>query len=270
MTTSRFGRLAMCALLGFVSVGIGVANAEVKTQVIEYKQGDTVFEGYLAYDSAVRGKRPGILVAHTWTGVGDFIKKRTEMLAEMGYIAFAPDIYGKGIRPKPPKDSGAEMAKYTIDRALLRARVLAGLDILRANPMTDTSKLVAVGFCFGGTAVLELARTGAEVLGVVTFHGGPLSSPTPEDGKNIKGRVLVLHGADDPNVPPPEVAAFEKEMRDAKVDWQLVAYGNTVHSFTDPAAGNNNSRGAAYNEKADKRSWVAMQDFFREIGLQVR
>ena len=131
--------------------------------------------------------------------------------------------------------------------------------------MTDTGKVLAIGFCFGGATVLELARTGADVLGVVSFHGGPLDSPTPDDAKNIKSRVLVLHGAADPNVPPAQVTAFEKEMRDAKVDWQLVAYGNTVHSFTDPAAGNDNSKGAAYNEKADKRSWIAMQDFFKEI-----
>jgi dienelactone hydrolase len=180
-------------------------------------------------------------------------------------VAFAPDIYGKGIRPKPPKDTAAEMAKYTDNRPLLRARVRAGLDVLRAQPLADTSRLIAIGYCFGGTTVLELARSGADVLGVVSFHGGPLSSPTPEDARNIKGRVLVLHGADDPVVPPPDVVAFEKEMRDAKVDWQLVKYGNTVHAFTFVSEGNDNSRGAAYNEKADKRSWIAMLDFFREV-----
>jgi dienelactone hydrolase len=270
MTKFHIKPIVVCALLGFFGPGIGAANAEIKTQVIEYKQGDTVLEGYLAYDDAVQGKRPGVLVVQTWTGIGDFIRKRTEMLARMGFVAFAPDIYGKGVRPKPPVESKAEMGKYTGNRPLLRERMLAGFNVLRAQSMADASKLTAIGFCFGGTGVLELARTGADVLGVVSFHGGPLSSPTPEDGKKIKGRVLVLHGADDPNVPPPEVAAFEKEMREAKADWQLVAYGNTVHSFTDPAAGNDNSRGAAYNEKADKRSWVAMQDFFRELGFAIR
>lgn len=259
----NFALLTALAAASLLSAGL--ARAEIKTQVIEYKQGDTTLEGFLAYDDAVQGKRPAVLVAHTWTGVSDFIKERTVTVAKMGYVAFAPDIYGKGVHPKPPVESRAEMGKYTGNRPLLRARVEAGLDVLRKNPMADTSKMLAIGFCFGGTTVLELARTGADVIGVVTFHGGPLSSPTPEDGKKIKGRVLVLHGADDPNVPPKEVEAFEKEMRDAKVDWQLVAYGNTVHSFTDKAAGNDNSRGAAYNEKADKRSWIAMQDFFKEV-----
>jgi len=251
------------ALIGVLHTGN--ARAEIKTEVVEYNQGDTALEGFLAYDDAVQGKRPAILVAHTWTGVSDFIRTRSTELAKMGYVVFAPDIYGKGVRPKPPVETRQEMGKYTGNRPLLRSRVQAGLDVLRANPMTDTGKVLAIGFCFGGTTVLELARTGADVLGVVSFHGGPLDSPTPDDARNIKGRVLVLHGADDPNVPASQVTAFEKEMRDAKVDWQLVAYGNTVHSFTDPAAGNDNSKGAAYNEKADKRSWIAMQDFFKEI-----
>jgi dienelactone hydrolase len=251
------------ALIGVLHTGN--ARAEIKTEVVEYNQGDTALEGFLAYDDAVQGKRPAILVAHTWTGVSDFIRTRSTELAKMGYVVFAPDIYGKGVRPKPPVETRQEMGKYTGNRPLLRSRVQAGLDVLRANPMTDTGKVLAIGFCFGGTTVLELARTGADVLGVVSFHGGPLDSPTPDDARNIKGRVLVLHGADDPNVPASQVTAFEKEMRDAKVDWQLVAYGNTVHSFTDPAAGNDNFKGAAYNEKADKRSWIAMQDFFKEI-----
>ena len=266
MQTCRLNRCISGAALALTALlWTGGARAEIKTQTIEYKQGDTVLEGYLAYDDALSGKRPGVLVVQTWTGIGDYIKMRTEMLAKMGYVAFAPDIYGKGVRPKPPKDTAAEMAKYIGNRPLLRARVLAGLDVLRSQPLADTSRLVAVGYCFGGSTVLELARSGAGVLGVVSFHGGPLSSPTPEDAKNIKGRVLVLHGADDPLVPPADVAAFEKEMRDAKVDWQLVAYGNTVHAFTDKSAGDDNSRGAAYNEKADKRSWIAMQDFLGEV-----
>ncbi len=264
MSYPNYKPIALCAGL-ILGAAAGTASAEIKTQTIEYKQGDAVLEGFLAYDDAVLGKRPAVLVVHTWTGVGDFVRERTAQLAKMGYVAFAPDIYGKGVHPNPPVESGREMKKYTDNRLLLRARVLAGLDVLRANPLTDTGKLLAIGFCFGGTGVLELARSGADVLGIVSFHGGPLTSPTPEDDKNIKGRVLALHGADDPLVPPPEVAAFEKEMRDAKVDWQLVSYGNTVHAFTDPGAGGDNSKGAAYNEKADKRTWIAMQDFFGEI-----
>jgi dienelactone hydrolase len=245
----------------------GVAHAEVRGQVVEYSQGGQIFEGYLAWDDAVQGKRPGVLVVQTWTGVGDFIRKRTEMVAAMGYVAFAPDVYGKGVRPKPPRETGAEMAKYTGNRPLLRERMTAGFDVLKGNPMADVSRLAAIGFCVGGTGVLELARTGADLRGVVSFHGGPLSSPTPEDGRNIKGSVLILHGADDPNVPAADIAAVQKELRDVKADWQFVAYANAVHSFTDPSAGNDNSRGAAYNAIADRRSWIAMQDFFREIGI---
>jgi dienelactone hydrolase len=179
-------------------------------------------------------------------------------------VAFACDIYGKGIRPTAMPDAVAQAGKYKGDRALLRKRVNAGLETLLKQEGVDKKRVAAIGYCFGGTSVLELARSGADVSGVVSFHGG-LSSPTPEDAKNIKAKVLALHGADDPNVPPAEVAAFEKEMRDAKVDWQLVAYGGAVHSFTDKSAGNDNSKGAAYNEKADRRSWEAMKDLFAEI-----
>lgn len=265
MTRLRLKPLTIAGALALAGLcQAGIASAEIKTQVIEYKQGDTVLEGFLAYDDAVPGKRPGLLIGHTWTGVSPFIRARAERYARMGFVAFVPDIYGKGVRPAPPKESAAEMGKYMSNRPLLRARTLAGFEILKSQPTVDASKLLASGYCFGGAIVLELARAGADVAGVVTYHGS-LSNPTPADAKNIKGRVLVLHGADDPVVPPKEVEAFEKEMRDAKVDWQLVAYGNTVHSFTDPGAGNDNSKGAAYNEKAEKRSWIAMQDFFKEV-----
>ena len=240
------------------------ARGDVKFQNVEYKQGDTTLEGLWVHDDSISGKRPGVLVVHQWKGLGDYEKKRAEMLAKLGYNVFAADIYGKGIRPKDPKEAAAQAGKYKGDRELLRARVKAGLEQLKQNELTDTKNVAAIGYCFGGTTVLELARSGAGVNGVVSFHGG-LSSPKPEDAKNIKGKVLALHGADDPNVPPTEVAGFEKEMRDAKVDWELVAYGNAVHSFTDWNAGNDNSKGAAYNEKADKRSWEAMKVFFNEL-----
>ena len=146
----------------------------------------------------------------------------------------------------------------------MRQRVLAALDELKKNPKVDEKRIAAIGYCFGGTAVLELARSGAPILGVVTFHGG-LDTPTPGDAKNIKGKVLVLHGADDPYVPPEQVAAFQEEMRKGGVDWQMVFYADAVHSFTKPAAGTDKSKGNAYNEKADKRSWEAMKSFFKEI-----
>src|SRR6266478_7845543 len=178
-------------------------------------------------------------------------------------VAFAADIYGKGVRPTSVPDKMAQSGKYSNDRTLLRARMTAALDLLRRDARVDTGKIAAIGFCFGGTAVLELARSGAEIAGVVTFHGG-LSNPSPQDDRNIKGRVLVLHGADDPLVPKASVDALEKQLTDAKVDWQVVLYSGTVHSFTNPAS-NDPAHGVLYNERSDVRSWTAMQDFLREV-----
>ncbi|MGD0585816.1 MAG: dienelactone hydrolase family protein [Oryzomonas sp.] len=240
------------------------AEAAVRTKVIEYKQGDTVLEGYLAWDDAMTGKRPGVLVVHEWTGLGPYVKKRAEMLAKLGYVAFAADIYGKGVRPSNPADAGKVAAIYKDDRPLMRARARAGLDVLTGQKLVDKNRLAAIGYCFGGTTVLELARDGADLKGVASFHGG-LSTPTPEDARNIKAKILAMQGADDPYVKADEVAAFQQEMRAAKVDWQFITYGNAVHSFTNPDSGNDNSKGAAYNEKADKRSWEAMKQFFAEI-----
>ena len=240
------------------------AFAAIKTQVVEYKQGDTLLEGYLAYDSSGPAKKPGILVVHEWTGLGAYAKKRAEMLAQLGFVAFAADIYGKGIRPTDPKEAGKISSAYKNDRALLRARATAGLKELEKQPNVDATKVAAIGYCFGGTTVLELARSGAPLQGIVSFHGG-LDSPHPEDAKQIKAKVLILHGADDPHVPEAQVQAVENELKAAKVDWQLIKYSGAVHAFTNPDAGNDNSKGAAYNESADKRSWQAMKDFFGEI-----
>jgi len=239
-------------------------QAKIVTKTVEYQQGDTTLEGYLAYDDSLSGKRPGVLVVHQWMGLTDYEKHRAEQLAQLGYVAFCADIYGKGVRPKDTGEAGAQAGKYKSNRALLRARVNAGLDALENNELVDPSRVAAIGYCFGGTTVLELARSGANIAGVVSFHGG-LDSPTPADGKNIKCKVLVCHGADDPFEKPADLAAFEDEMRQANVDWVLIKYGGAVHSFTQPMAGNDNSKGAAYNERADRRSWAAMKMFFAGI-----
>ena len=240
------------------------AQAVLKTQVVEYKQGNVVLEGYLAYDDKFQGKRPGVLVVHEWTGLGGYVKGRAEQLAELGYVAFAADIYGKGIRPSNPKDAAVQAKIYRSDRQLMRDRAKAGLAVLQQNPLTDANRIAAIGYCFGGGTVLELARSGAPIAGVVSFHGN-LDTPNPADAKNIRAKVLVLHGADDTYVPPAQVDGFKQEMTQAGVDWQLVSYSGTVHSFTNPAAGNDNSKGAAYNAKSDRRSFAAMQQFFAEI-----
>ncbi len=254
-------RFAVAAALGLL---VTSARAEIVTRTVEYKQGDTVLEGFLAYESGGPARKPGVLVVHDWLGVSADTRKRAEQLAKMGYVAFAADVYGKGVRPASGTEAGPLAGKYKADRKLLRARVMAGFDELARQPNVDPDRIAAIGYCFGGTTVLELARAGAKVVGVVSFHGG-LDSPTPADGKNIKGKVLALHGADDPFVSKEDLAAFEQELRAAGVDWQLVKYGGAVHSFTIVGAGNDNSKGAAYNATADRRSWKAMEDFFAEI-----
>jgi dienelactone hydrolase len=240
------------------------AFAELKTAEVSYKHGDVELEGYLAFDDAVTGKRPGVLVAHEWYGCNAYAHKRADDLAKLGYVAFALDMYGKGVIAKDSKEAGEKAAGFKKDRALMRARAMAGLDVLRRQPNVDPERLGAIGYCFGGTTVLELARGGGDLVGVVSFHGG-LETPEPKDAKNIKGKVLVLHGADDPFVKKEEVAAFEEEMKMSKVDYQLIQYPGAVHAFTNPDAGNDNSKGAAYNEEADKRSFQAMKEFFEKV-----
>ena len=253
--------VAAALILGAAS---GTAHAKVHGRLVEYKDGDTVLEGYLSVDDAAKGKRPGVLVVHAWMGLDDNAKKRADMLAGLGYIAFAADIYGKGVRPKDKDEAGKLAGKYKGDRALLRGRVAAGLAQLDKTPNVDPTKTAAIGYCFGGTTVLELARSGAQVAGVVSFHGG-LDSPVPADGKNIKAKVLVLHGAADPFSKPADVAAFQKELADAKVDWQFEEFGSAVHCFTDATAGSDPSGGCAYDAVADRRSWAAMRAFFDEL-----
>ena len=255
--------LAAFLAMAFMFAGVSTAPAEMKTEVVEYRHGDVVLEGYLAYDDSFQGKRPGVLVAHEWNGHTPYVRKRAEQLARLGYVAFALDMYGKGVRAKDAKEAAALAGIYKGDRKLMRARAAAGLDVLRNRPETDQARLAAIGYCFGGTAVLELARSGADLVSVVSFHGG-LDTPTPEDARNIKGKVLALQGADDPFVPVKQREAFQDEMRKGGVDWQFVTYGGAVHGFTNPEAGSDNSKGAAYNERADRRSWKAMKAFFAE------
>ena len=246
-----------------VAAGVTSADAKLVTKTVEYQQGDTTLEGYLAYDDSFTGRRPGVLVVHQWMGLTDYEQNRAVMLANLGYVAFCADIYGKGVRPQNYQDAGAEATKYKTNRALLRLRVNAGLAKLKQNELVDTNRIAAIGYCFGGTTVIELARSGAALNGIVSFHGG-LDSPAPTDGKNIQCKVLVCHGADDPFEKPEDLAAFESEMRAANVDWRLIMYGGAVHSFTQPMA-DGSMPGAKYNERADKRSWQDMKQFFAEI-----
>lgn len=252
----------ICFLISSVNL-----QAALHTETVEYKDGDAVLEGYLAYDDAVAAKEtktPGVLVVHEWTGLGDYAKKRADLLAKLGYVAFAADIYGKGIRPQTPEEAGQEAAIYKNDRPLMRERAKAALEVLKSYNFVDSKRIAAIGYCFGGTTVLELARSGADIAGVVSFHGG-LNTPVPEDAKNIKAKLLILHGRDDPYVPKEEVESFKDEMKKGNTNYQFISYGNTVHSFTNPDAGDDKSKGVAYNPAADRHSWQEMQKFFEDI-----
>jgi dienelactone hydrolase len=241
------------------------AGAAVRMEPYPYGKGGVSLVGQVAWDDALKGPRPAILVVHEWWGLNDFARDRAKTLASMGYLALAADIYGEGFQTKDPAIARELAGTFREgDRALLRERVGLALAALKAHPLADKGRVAAIGYCFGGTAVLELARSGAELNGVVSFHGG-LATQVPASAGGIKAKVLVLHGADDPSVPPADVQAFQEEMRRSGADWQMVAYGGAVHTFTNPAAGNDPSRGSAYNEKAALRSWEHMKVFFAEI-----
>jgi dienelactone hydrolase len=248
------------SVLVLILCSAATAEARLQTQVVEYRHGSVVLQGYLAFDDAFKGKRPGVLVVHEWWGINDFIRERTERLAKLGYVVLAADMYGKGVRTTDVQEAAAISGRYKKDPDLLRSRARAGLAKLKSLKQTDSKRLAAIGFCFGGTTVLELARSSSDVKGVVSFHGG-LDMEEPVEAKNIKASILVLHGADDPYVPPEAVTKFQDEMRKAGADWQMIIYGGAVHSFTNPDAGNDKAKGAAYDEKADRRSWQAMRDF---------
>lgn len=251
-------------LLFMILVGAGIsAQAKIVTKFVTYKEGQTELEGYIAYNDKLKGKRPAVVVVHDWMGLNDYAQMRSRQLAELGYVAFAADIYGKGVRAKTPDEAGKLAGMYKGDRDLLRARVKAALDTLAAQPNVDTKKIGAMGYCFGGTTVLELARSGADVKGVISFHGG-LDFKNPDDAKNIKGKLLILHGAIDPYVAQKDIDQLVKELNANKVDYQFVSYSGAVHAFTNSSLGTDISKGAAYNASADKRSFEAMKDFFSE------
>ncbi len=240
------------------------ASAAIKSEVVEYRDGDTVLEGVVVYDDAQSGPRPGVLVIHDWTGLQDYSKRRATMLAELGYVAFAADIYGQGVRPTDPAECAKEAGKYKGNLPLLRKRVTLGYDQLLKRKEVDGQKTAAIGYCFGGTTVLELARSGSPVAGVVSFHGNLATSMPAAEGA-VKAKVLVLHGADDPYVKPVEQAAFKEEMAKAKANYDFISYPGAVHSFTKKEAGDDKSKGNAYDAAADKTSWEDMKAFFKKI-----
>jgi dienelactone hydrolase len=244
------------------------AHAAVQSRTVEYASADgATLEGYLAWDDADSAARPGVLVVHDWYGVGENAKTRCNMLAELGYVALAADIYGKGVRPGSNEEAGKQAGKFRGDLPLFRQRLQAGLAELLRAPGVDATRIAAIGYCFGGGGVLELARSGADIKGVVSFHGS-YTTTIPAGPGDIKAKVLVCHGASDPASPWATVDQLRAELDKAGADWQLVAYGGAVHSFTNPAA--NDPGRNAYHPLADQRSWQDMQQFFDEIfGAQV-
>jgi dienelactone hydrolase len=234
----------------------------VHTTDIEYFHEGVRLVGQLAVDDGTPGRRPAVLVAHDAAGLGDHPKNTARRLAELGYVALALDYHGDGAL-LPPEQVGERLGRLAGDPDRIRGLARAGLDVLLASEYADPSRVAAIGYCFGGTLSLELARSGADLAAVVGFHSG-LATARPEDAADITGKVLVCIGADDPIIPPDQRAAFEEEMRAAGVDWQMHLYGGAVHSFTNPGA-DGSMPAIKYDERADTRSWLAMRNLFAEV-----
>lgn len=241
-----------------------LSRGEIVKVPVDYRQGDTHLKGLMVFDNSVQTPRPGVLVFPEWWGLNDYPKHRAEQLAQLGYVALAADMYGDGNVTENADDAGKLMNGVKGNLDVLRARAQAAFDLLSKDPHVDPNHIAAIGYCFGGTVALELARGGAPLVGVVSFHGG-LDTARPEDAKNIKGKILACTGGDDAFVPPAQVQAFEDEMRQGHVDWQVLVFGGAHHAFTNPAADSHHIPNIAYNADADRRSWAAMKAFFDEI-----
>ena len=239
-------------------------SAAVQTRVVEYKQGDTTLQGFMAWDDAAKGRRPGVLVVHEWWGHNDHARNSATRLAQAGYVGFALDLFGKGKVTTHPKDAEAFVAEATRDPAVLVARYNAALEQLKRDPHVDPEKIAAIGYCFGGGVVLKMARAGADLDAVVSIHG-VLATKSPAEKGRVKARVLVLTGADDPMVPNEQVEAFKSEMTAAGAKFEVISYPHAKHGFTNPNADKAGMDGLAYNEEADKKSWAAVLDLFQQV-----
>lgn len=256
--------MKLLALLAFAIFASPVLAA-IKVEPIDYKDGDVALRGYIAYDDTWTDKHPGVLVAHEWWGCNDYAKERARKLAEMGYIAFALDMYGKDKVTEDPKQAGEFTQMFKGEAALIRPRALAGLKVLQEHKLTDRTRIAAIGYCFGGTVAMELARTGADIKAVVPFHASKIAAANPADNKEIRARILVCNGAEDTFVAPEERATFYKQAKEAGLDFQFVDYAGAVHSFTNPGADKFKIPGVKYNEAADRRSWAHMKMLFDEV-----
>ena len=235
----------------------------IQTRIIDYSQDGKTFEGCLAWDDDGAEPRPAVLVSHAWGGAGDFEHARARDLAELGYVGFSLDLYGKGVRGSNPDENAALMQPFLDDRALLQKRLRLAVEVAAGQPEVDASRVAAIGYCFGGLCVLDLARIGADVSGVVSFHG-LFFPPGNTAGNSIDAKVLALHGWDDPMATPEQVVALAAELTQAGADWQIHGYGHALHAFTNPEA-NDPDHGVAYAPSADRRSWWAMVNFLEEL-----
>ena len=234
------------------------------TEIIKYADGSATLEGYLAYDATIKGKRPAVIICHAWGGRDDFAQKKADALAQLGYVGFALDMYGDGKRGANNDENAKLMGPFVQDRGLIDRRVNAAADEIRRHLMVDSSRMAAMGFCFGGMCALDLARSGAQgVQGVVSVHG-LLTAPPKRRAKKITAKILALHGYSDPMAPPDQMKVFCDEMVQAETDLQLHAFGRCVHAFTNPMA-NDRAHGMEYDAAADKRSWALIKMFFEEL-----
>lgn len=250
-----------------VSALSSLSYATVQDKEVQYSAGGVTLKGYLAFDDAVKGKRPGVLVVHEWWGHNDYARKRARMLAELGYTALAVDMYGDGKQAGHPDDAGRFAGEVSRNMPVAKARFLAALNFLKNDPTVDATKIAAIGYCFGGGIVLNMARLGVDLEGVVSFHGS-LATENPARPGVVKAHVLVCHGAADELVTPEQVEAFKNEMSGAGVDYTFLAYEGAKHSFTNPDAdrfAKEFGLSVGYNAQADQISWVDMQEFFKKI-----
>ncbi|MCB2144998.1 MAG: dienelactone hydrolase family protein [Deltaproteobacteria bacterium] len=252
-------------ILLLLILSTGTAFAKVVSQSIAYTEDGVSLEGYLAYDDTVSGKAPGILVVHEWWGLNDYVRSRAEQLARMGYVAFALDMYGKGKSTEHPDQAAAWMKAINANMDQWLKRAMAGLDVLKKQPRVDTRRMAAIGYCFGGATVQVLAYGGADLKGVVSFHGSLIPPSAEQAGRTTQAKILICHGAQDPMNTPEAMTAYVNAMNASTIDWQLIVYGGARHSFTNPDADKRSMAALAYSPSADRRSWQQMTNFFNEV-----
>ncbi|RJQ52529.1 MAG: dienelactone hydrolase family protein [Nitrospiraceae bacterium] len=262
-------RILIIAVFISMMFAAGQSTADTKVQGVEvdYRDGGVIMKGYFAFDENIKGKRPGVLVVHEWWGHNEYARKRARMLAEIGYAALSVDMYGDGKQAMHPDDAGKFSSELMKNFDVAKARFMAAMDFLKKQPAVDPARIAAIGYCFGGGVVLNMARQGADLKGVASFHGG-LKAVQPATAGKVRAKVLVLHGADDKMITPEQIEAFKQEMKAAGADFKFISYPGAMHSFTNPDAdayGKKFNLPLAYNADADEKSWKELKKFLKRI-----